>query len=170
MTQSIMASKLKLFLDSDPELKELYSVFHGYATALACQKHEHLDSTWASLIEAIDMEMPDDLRNLVDQEAKIIDDSLTSEEKLWLPTQPDFENELFWDWCLGFMLVVMDNETIWHSSDELIEMLIPILFFSKIAEDAEQFEELNQNEDAQSAMAYDIPELIIDIFLILNEK
>ncbi len=165
---------LTALLASSASLKELQPLLHGYATALACQNHVHTQETWESLLDAVDWETDtvdfDSLQKAVNDEARRIDDALMKEEKLWLPTAPNHENELFWDWCLGFMLVVMNNESLWHESEQLIEMMIPILFFSKIAEDAEQFQELNENESAQKAMAFDIPELVVDIFLAMNDQ
>ncbi len=166
------------WLESDDRNEDCFDIhgLHGFLTALfLCS--EPLSDEW--LNSAIDQPLSD----LPEEEAigfangcvelyKSISDELYSDDNLSLTFEPttDYENSDMEAWCQGFMEVVFELPDAWQHKDEeqLALLMLPIETASGFFADEPDFKKLYSQPALLKQMFNDIPELLTDIYLLLN--
>lgn len=177
------------------ELDFLLPICHGFACACACLgtqtiEEEQWQLWWESLVETLELNSVEttgsannnennfsidadfiafdsELFTVVRAEAAELEIQFNEQERIWLPFKPHPENEELSDWAAAFMIVVMQDAEFWHQNESMDEALLPVVVFSGLFED-DQIKAIEDDEELLFDMAEEIPELLTDIYLLLN--
>ena len=81
------------------------------------------------------------------------------------------ESELA-DWCAGFLEAHIEQEDAWLSQNEqaVAELLLPVAALSGLFVDEPDFEELSKNDDLLEDMAAQLPEVMIELYLLMRAE
>ncbi|MEJ2042540.1 MAG: YecA family protein [Reinekea sp.] len=166
------------WLEDEQRAEECMDIhaFHGMLTALSICG-EPISDEW--LADAIDQSLND----LPEEEAiafanasvalfKDIAEELYSDADVTVTFEPtaQFDGSDMQAWCQGFMEVVFKIPDAWEHKDEeqLSLLLLPIEAASGLFEDEADFKQLYRQPKLLKQMFDDIPELLTDLYLLLN--
>jgi uncharacterized protein len=149
---------------------------HGYLTALVLCG-EPLNDQW--LETAIDQplnDLPEDeatnVANACVELYRVIGEELYSDSNLTVSFEPtsDYQESDMQAWCQGFMEVVFELPEAWEHLDEeqLALLLLPIETASGFFEDEPDYQKLYKQPQLLKQMFNDIPELLTDMYLLIN--
>lgn len=163
-----------------PELEEDSLDYMGCMGALAAFAITPLDISSEKIAthildEAISAMSAAQLKQFNDALTVCLDDIVTQlegedEEGLELPWMEDEDDdEALISWAAGFIEVVFEYETLWLNGkfeEEATQLLMPIIAISGILE--EETEELTANDEVFSQWIEEIPDLLVDLFLMFR--
>ena len=97
---------------------------------------------------------------------------LADEEQFALPFEPNSTDDLLEQqaWCAGFLEVVFDNQDEWfqHGEEAIATLMLPIETGSGLFEDEPDFKEIVTNKELRENIVSQIPEVLVDLFLLIN--
>ena len=106
-------------------------------------------------------------------DAQLSDD----EESFDIPVYVEDDEELLdselADWCAGFLEAHMDQEEAWmedKNEQEVAELLLPIAALSGIFSEEEEFAAMIDNEDLLEDMADQLPEVLVELYLLMRDE
>lgn len=178
MTSETDLDALADWLEDDQRSEDCLDIhgLHGYLTALVIAQeplsddwlNDTLDQPLADLPEAEARQFADSCVTLYQE----ISAELYSDDQVALSFEPDtdWEDSDMQAWAVGFMEVVFalpDRFT--HSSeDDLATLLLPIEVASGLFADEADYRPLYRNKALLSQMFNDIPDILTDLYLLLN--
>ncbi|CAM3665719.1 YecA family protein [Parendozoicomonas haliclonae] len=76
------------------------------------------------------------------------------------------------DWCAGFLEAHMSQEEAWLAANEqaVAELLLPIAVLSGVFADEEEFEEMSDNPELLEDMAIQLPEVMVELYLLMRTE
>ncbi|WP_110650706.1 YecA family protein [Salinicola peritrichatus] len=150
---------------------------HGYLVALAVAPRTIAPQRWvAELFEgeppfADDAER-DDILGLLDRLKSNAGDILELGDWIELPFDTELDEDgdtavAIEDWCAGFMQGVFLDEAAWFAQDEahVAALLLPFMALSGLFDDEPEMAELVADEQQFVALASQLPELTLDLYL-----
>ncbi len=178
MTDTFDIDQLADWLEDEQRAEDCMDIhaFHGMLTALSIFS-EQIDDQW--LADAIDQPLTDlpeneaiSFANTSVELFKEISEELYADADVTVTFEPtaDFEESDMQAWCQGFMEVVFKlPEALEHKDEEQLSLLLlPIEAASGFFEDEADFQQLYRQPKLLKQMFNDIPELLTDLYLLLN--
>lgn len=178
-----MASEIDLdaladWLDDDRRAEDCLDIhgLHGYLTALAICG-EALSDDWLSdtLGQPLTQLPEDEARQFADRCVTLyqeISAELYSDDQVALSFEPvtDWEDSDMQAWAIGFMEVVFALPEHWNhdSEEDLATLLLPIEVASGLFAEEADYLPLYRNTTLLSQMFNDIPDVLTDLYLLLN--
>ncbi|WP_106418340.1 YecA family protein [Salinicola tamaricis] len=150
---------------------------HGFLVALAVAPQSPPQGQWlAELFETApafaELAARDEVITLMETLTRQAGDILERGEWLELPfdTELDDDGEMaaaIEDWCAGFMQAVFLDEATWFAQDEshVAALLLPFMALSGLFEKEPEMAEMVADEAQFSALATQLPELTLDLYL-----
>lgn len=150
---------------------------HGFLVALAVAPQSPPQTQWlAELFETApaftELAARDEVIALMETLTRQAGDILERGEWLELPfdTELDDDGEMaaaIEDWCAGFMQAVFLDEATWFAQDEshVAALLLPFMALSGLFEEEPEMAEMVTDEAQFSALAAQLPELTLDLYL-----
>ncbi|MCL6271483.1 YecA family protein [Sansalvadorimonas sp. 2012CJ34-2] len=102
-----------------------------------------------------------------------IDNQLNDEVMIPVSVEEDediLESELA-DWCAGFMEAHIEQEELWLNNakeQEIAELLLPVAALSGLFVEEEEFSEISGNPDLLEDMATQLPEVLVELYLMIR--
>jgi len=175
-------SKLEALLNDEAVGEECLSFIeaHAYLSASIISPRQTsaeqlLEEIVGEGFATLDAERKSELQAEISGLTKFIERQLLAGEALDLPLELDMDDdENFEDlesWCFSFMEKHLADEDAWfeQGGDEIAQMLLPVVAASGIFEDPE-IDNIRQDKDLFFNMIADIPELMIDLYVVFHEK
>ncbi|MHA7878366.1 MAG: YecA/YgfB family protein [Saccharospirillum sp.] len=162
------------WLDEDHQAEACFDIhgLHGYITALAICA-EPLTAVW--LEDALARPMTDEDAGAIAQCQQLyqqVCSELYSDDQVAVTFEPDthWQDSPMQSWCEGFMEVVIALPERWTHSEEdaLATALLPIEVASGLFADEADFRPLYRNPKLLREMFDQIPELLTDLYLLLQ--
>lgn len=153
-----------------------YLGIHGLLSALAICPVEVPDTEWLEVIFDGNPGYEDEtqqlqIEGLLLREYRSICQEIESEEIPELPCELslDDEEETLSVWSQGFMEGVFLRESDWFDQNEteVAEYLLPIMLASELFDEPE-FKEMRENPELCEQLCGEIPELMIDLYLMFR--
>ncbi len=151
-----------------------YLGIHGLLCAVAICPMEISEQEWMETIFDGNPDYSDEtqklqIEGLLLREYRSICQEVESEEVPELPCDLDWGEETLIVWCQGFMEGVFLQESAWFGEyeDQAAELLLPIMLASDLFEEPE-FEEMRDNPELCEQLCGEIPELLIDLYLLFR--
>lgn len=154
-----------------------FHAVHGFLTALAicpaeqseADRNEMLFDGAASLSKSDNTALNEALNTVT----RSIDREFNEEEGFTLSCEDELDNpedEALFDWCGGFMEGHFLNEKQWFAEheQEVCELMLPIMLGSGLFDDEPEFEEILEDEDLTVNMMIQIPEVLMELYLLFN--
>ncbi|WP_110678304.1 MULTISPECIES: YecA family protein [Salinicola] len=150
---------------------------HGFLVALAVAPQSPPQTQWlAELFETApafaELAARDEVITLMETLTRQAGDILERGEWLELPFDTDLDDDgemaaAIEDWCAGFMQAVFLDETTWFAQDEshVAALLLPFMALSGLFEEEPEMAEMVADEAQFSALATQLPELTLDLYL-----
>ncbi|WP_257253246.1 MULTISPECIES: YecA family protein [unclassified Endozoicomonas] len=153
-----------------------FNAIHGFYTAMAIipfnlktdERNEILFGTLVTLSREDSVL----LEQALDQLSRAIDRQFNEEEGFELSCEefadPDDENLM--DWCCGFIQAHIMSEEKWfqENEQEVSELLLPLMLGSGLFDDEPEFEAILENEKLTEDMCSQIPEVLMELYLLFN--
>lgn len=165
-------SIIESFLAQDQENALTWVETHGLITAMAVGPIPN--QGWQELCYAGDALMPLAVAEALEKQRLLFASRIASEEGLQPPCLLDpyaeDEGSDLASWCMGFVSGMLLNEEQWYPeerSDEIAQLLLPIVLIAGLDEDPE-LDELWQNEKLVRQMAVSLPALMDELFLFYH--
>ncbi|MTI12743.1 YecA/YgfB family protein [Sansalvadorimonas verongulae] len=119
---------------------------------------EELTQDISGVLSFIDNQLNDDSAEF------IIPVSIEEDEEL-------LESELA-DWCAGFLEAHIEQEDAWlgQNEQEVAELLLPVAALSGLFADEPDFAELSKNDDLLEDMATQLPEVMVELYLLMRAE
>lgn len=119
---------------------------------------EELAQDISGVLSFIDNQLNDDNTELA------IPVSVEEDEEL-------LESELA-DWCAGFLEAHIAQEDAWldHNEQAVAELLLPVAALSGLFADEPDFQEISNNEDLLEDMAAQLPEVMVELYLLMRSE
>lgn len=172
-------ARLDEYLSSEhlgDEAPDLISA-HGYLVALAVSPRDIPAEQW--IAELFESEPPfedaaerDEILGLLATLKTNAGDILERGQWIELPfdTELDEDGDMaaaIEDWCAGFMQGVFLEEGAWFSQDEahVAALLLPFMALSGLFDDEPEIEEMVTEDSQFAALAAQLPELTLDLYL-----
>jgi uncharacterized protein len=171
--------RLDDFLDSDrldPDALDLIAA-HGFLVALAVAPREIETAVWLAELFHGEPAFRDDeeRREIFALLERLRHNAIEILEQGGLPELP-FETTLdglapeetpIGDWCAGFMAGVFLDEAAWFAHDEqtVATLLLPFMALSGLFDDEPDMAELAADATRLEALAGQLPELVLDLYL-----
>lgn len=150
---------------------------HGFLTALAirpvdlneAQRNEILFDGPVKLSAGDARVLDDALESL----SRSIDRQFNAEEGFTLSCAEELddpEDEALFDWCGGFMEGHFLDENAWFGEheQEVCELLLPVMLASGLFDNEPEFQEILENEELTEDMTSQIPEVLMELYLLFN--
>ncbi len=82
----------------------------------------------------------------------------------------DHDDDALASWCTGFMVAHFTNEQDWFANheQEVCELLLPVMLASGLFDDEPEFQEMRQDGRLTEDMCGQIPEVLMELYLMLN--
>ncbi|AMO57332.1 YecA family protein [Endozoicomonas montiporae] len=154
-----------------------FHAVHGFMTALAicpvdlseAERNDILFDGQVSL-KAEDQQA---LNQALSDVARSIDRQFNEEEGFTLSCEDELDNpedEALFDWCGGFMEGHFLNEKQWfvEHEQEVCELLLPVMLASGLFDEEPEFQEILNNEELTEDMTSQIPEVLMELYLLFN--
>ncbi|WIX33859.1 YecA family protein [Salinicola sp. JS01] len=150
---------------------------HGFLVALAVAPQSPPQAQWlAELFETApafaELEARDEAVALMETLTRQAGDILERGEWLELPFDSELDDDgemaaAIEDWCAGFMQAVFLDEATWFAQDEshVAALLLPFMALSGLFEEEPDMAEMVADEAQFSALAAQLPELTLDLYL-----
>ncbi|WP_342593872.1 YecA family protein [Salinicola lusitanus] len=150
---------------------------HGYLVALAVSPGQIPPDVW--LAELFEGEPPfadaterDEIRGLLEALKTNAGSIMERGHRIELPFDSELDEDgemvaAIEDWCAGFMQGVFVDEAAWFSQDEahVAALLLPFMALSGLFDDEPEMAELVADEAQFSALAGQLAELTLDLYL-----
>lgn len=104
--------------------------------------------------------------------ARHIAESLDSEGDFPLPSEVNDDEDACQSWCAGFMEGVLAQEAQWFATnreERCASLLLPIMVCSGLYDDPE-IQQMQQDERLMLSLLEQIPEVVIDLYLMMNAE
>ncbi|WP_422133203.1 YecA family protein [Endozoicomonas sp. ALD040] len=112
------------------------------------------------------------LEQALDQLSRAIDRQFNEEEGFELSCEEfaDPNDEDLLDWCCGFLQAHMMTEEEWfrENEQEVSELLLPVMLGSGLFDDEPEFEAILEDEKLTEDMCSQIPEVLMELYLMFN--
>ncbi|WP_062270252.1 YecA family protein [Endozoicomonas arenosclerae] len=153
-----------------------FHAVHGFYTAMAInpfelkvdERNEILFGTPVSLSKDDGVQLEQALSQL----SRTIDRQFNEEEGFELSCEEyaDPDDEDLMDWCCGFVQAHIMNEAQWfqENEQEVSELLLPIMLGSGLFDDEPEFEAILEDEQLTEDMCSQIPEVLMELYLLFN--
>ncbi|GHB24892.1 YecA/YgfB family protein [Salinicola rhizosphaerae] len=172
-------ARLDEYLDADRVGEEVPDVIgaHGYMVALAVSPRPISPSQWVAELFSGEpsFDTPaerDEILGLLDALKTNAATILERGQWLELPFDTELDDDgdmaaAIEDWCAGFMQGVFLDEAAWFTQDEahVAALLLPFMALSALFEDEPEMEEMTADDAQFSALAAQLPELTLDLYL-----
>ncbi|MGB0662406.1 MAG: UPF0149 family protein [Pontibacterium sp.] len=172
------------FLYSDTVSEESLDLVgvHGLFTACNISPKKVEEADWYELIfdeepQWESSQQKDEILGLLRRLYQFVHSNLYSDQEIDLPLdltlEPEEDEEvsaLTW-WCQAFMEGVFLNEDAWFNhqqEEEVAESLLPIMVLSDLFNDDPEMKATRKNEKACEEMAQQVPDLLVDLFLLFH--
>ncbi|WP_396586805.1 YecA family protein [Bermanella sp. R86510] len=174
---------LALFLEEQTELADGLDFFavHGLFTANAIAREAMPWSALAPLVFASEVKwqsnkQQSEIEHLLSILQTEIIELVESGQSFPVPcdlnveADEDGESAPLENWTMGFLLLSMENEDAWYGEHEAkaAELLFPIVYASGVNSDAPEFAEIDEDEQLSQQVCADIPDNVIDLFLLYH--
>ena len=152
---------------------------HGYLTAqVLSPEPDSLEDISKTLIPdpaqtgLNEQELLSDIKSVM----ALIDNQLNDgSDALDIPVTVDIDEAMLdsemADWCAGFMEVHIEQESAWlneQNEQEVAELLLPIAALSGLFAEEEGFREISENDNLLEDMANQLPDILIELYLLLR--
>ena len=154
-----------------------YHVVHGFMTALAICPVEFSQQALHDILfggpAKLSSEDQQTLDHSLQSVARDIDRQFNEEEGFTLSCEDELddpEDEALFDWCGGFMEGHFLNEPQWFAENEqeVCELLLPVMLGSGLFDDEPEFQDILNNEALTEDMTSQIPEVLMELYLLFN--
>lgn len=168
--------QLESFILSPSVSKEAldYLGINGLLCAIAICPAEVPEQEWMEVIfdgipTYADETQKLQIEGLLLREYRSLCQEVESEEVPDLPCELEWGDESLIVWCQGFMEGVFLREDDWFGDHEedVAEMLLPMMLASDLFEEPE-FKELRENPELCEQLCEEIPDLLIDLYLLFR--
>ncbi|WP_299726348.1 YecA family protein [uncultured Endozoicomonas sp.] len=155
-----------------------YHGLHGFLTALTIcptdlTEHERNESVFDQKVD-LPAEQAKELNRLIQEVQTTIDRGFNDEEEGFSLSceaeLEDHDDDALANWCTGFMVAHFLNEDAWFISNEqeVCELLLPIMLASGLFDDEQEFKDIRKNEELVEDMCSQIPEVLMELYLVFN--
>ena len=155
-----------------------YHGLHGFLTALTIrpvelteqERNEHIFDGAVTLPDATARE----LNQLIATMQTTIDRGFNDEEEGFALSceaeLEDHDDDALANWCTGFMVAHFINEQDWFVADEqdVCELLLPVMLASGLFDDEPEFQEMRKDNKLTEDMCSQIPEVLMELYLMFN--
>ena len=154
-----------------------FHAVHGFLTALAirpvdlnqARRNEILFDGPVKLSAEDARTLDDALESL----SRSIDRQFNDEDGFTLSCEEeldDLKDEALFDWCGGFMEGHFLDEKAWFGEheQEACELLLPVMLASGLFDDEPEFQAILNNEELTENMTSQIPEVLMELYLLFN--
>ncbi|MRI32482.1 YecA family protein [Endozoicomonas sp. OPT23] len=137
----------------EQSIEERNEIFFGQPVKLSDQHAKEFDAALTAL-------------------ARIIDRDFNEEEGFSLSCDEfaDPDDEDLMDWCCGFVQAHILSEEKWfvENEQEVSELLLPVMLGSGLFDDEPDFEAILSDEQLTEDMCSQIPEVLMELYLLFN--
>lgn len=155
-----------------------YHGLHGFLTALTIrpaelteqERNEHIFDGAVTLPDATARE----LNQLIAHMQTTIDRGFNDEDEGFTLSceaeLEDHDDDALASWCTGFMVAHFINEQDWFVADEqeVCELLLPVMLASGLFDDEPEFQEMLKDDRLTDDMCSQIPEVLMELYLMFN--
>ncbi len=174
---------LAIFLEDMAEQADGLDFFalHGLLTANAISLQPLKWAELSKLLFTQDVPWKDDKQKeqiegliaiLQKEVIEIIESGITFPVPCELNVEADEDDEAapLENWCIGFMLLTIEQEDAWYRKFEkdAAELLFPILYASGLNSEDEAFCEIDDDDMLSKQVCASIPDNIVDLFLLYH--
>lgn len=154
-----------------------YHGLHGFLTAQAICPAKLTEKQRNESIFDGDVNFPPatsvQWEQLIDNIEAAIDRGFNDEDEgfvLSCEAVMDGADEALSNWCTGFMVAHFLNEETWfiNNEQEVCELLLPIMLASGLFDEEPEFKEIRKNNGLTEDMFSQIPEVLMELFLMFN--
>lgn len=165
--------KLLFSDDLDRESPDLFGI-HGLLSAFAVGPSTPDPSSWPRLILDEHDSLAGEAITAFNQSLKSlfrhVQNQLNTEENLSLPEEIYEDETALRNWCMGFVEGFLLNEEAWFARQDesaVAKLMLPMMSHSGLFDD-EYFKEFKNRQDIYIQMISDIPENLVDLFLLYH--
>ena len=176
-TRASVAALLQPFTEQNDGTLD-YHGLHGFLTALTIrpvelteqERNEHIFDGAVTLPDATARE----LNQLIATMQTTIDRGFNDEEEGFALSceaeLEDHDDDALANWCTGFMVAHFINEQDWFVADEqdVCELLLPVMLASGLFDDELEFQEMRKDDKLTEDMCSQIPEVLMELYLMFN--
>ena len=154
-----------------------FHAVHGFMTALAICPVDLSEAERNEILFDGQVSLKEDDRKVLNKAltdvARSIDRQFNEEEGFTLSCEEELddpEDEALFDWCGGFMEGHFLNEKQWfvEHEQEVCELLLPVMLASGLFDEEPEFQEILNNEELTEDMTSQIPEVLMELYLLFN--
>ncbi|MDD3449904.1 MAG: YecA family protein [Gammaproteobacteria bacterium] len=173
--------RLRAFLDSAavPEESLDFLGAHGFLTALAVAPRQPDPARWLPELfggepRYADRDEATRIPALLQRLSRSVALDLYHGQPPRLPCPlelgPDPDQAPLADWCSGFMEGVFLDDSAWFAADEerVAELTLPMMMASGLFDEDRDLERLRRDPRRSRSMVRDIPDLLVDLYLLLH--
>ena len=155
-----------------------YHGVHGFITALSiCPVELTQQETFEAIFDGTP-EIPEGDKNRLDellaQVVTEVDRGFNNEEEGFsLSCESDLDDhddDALANWAIGFMVAHLLDEDSWfvQNEQEVCELLLPIMLASGLFDDEKEFKEIRRDQKLTEDMCSQIPEVLMELYLMFN--
>ncbi|MGI9279169.1 MAG: YecA family protein [Endozoicomonas sp.] len=153
-----------------------FDAIHGFYTARAIipfelKVDERNDILFGAPVK-LSKEDSVQLEQALELLSRAIDRQFNEEEGFELSCEEfsDPDDEDLMDWCCGFVHAHIMTEKKWfqENEQEVSELLLPIILGSGLFDDEPEFEAILENDELTEDMCSQIPEVLMELYLLFN--
>ena len=154
-----------------------FHAIHGFLTAMAICPFELSEADRNEIIfgEIVSLKESDNTQfnQVLESLSRLIDREFNNEDEgfsLSCDEYADEDDEDLMDWCCGFVQAHILNEENWFQDNEqeVSELLLPVMLGSGLFDDEPEFEAILENEQLTEDMCSQIPEVLMELYLLFN--
>lgn len=172
--QNVELLESYLFSDALENSAMDYFELVGAVTAQLVSPAEITDAEFIELITGTDNPPtpPSFFLSLINELRTKIKTEIEQEESLIIPTEAESELDCIRNWCSGFCQVYFCTEEKWFEKDEELvgELMLPILALSGLLDEDESFIDIKDNLELLEAFCDQLPDLVLDLYLLFHSE
>ncbi|WP_257280564.1 YecA family protein [Endozoicomonas sp. ISHI1] len=153
-----------------------FHAIHGFCTAMTIVPFELKTDERNEILFGVPVTLTRQdsilLEQALDQLSRAIDRQFNEEEGFELSCEEfaDPDDEDLMDWCCGFLQAHIMTEEKWFrdNEQEVSELLLPVMLGSGLFDDEPEFEAILEDEQLTEDMCSQIPEVLMELYLLFN--
>ncbi|OZG71308.1 metal-binding protein containing [Hahella sp. CCB-MM4] len=157
--------------DQEDDCLDLFGI-HGLVCSFLVAPETPERNQWLLFIIGDNSNLDEDqkatLEQAITQLQHHISEQLESEEEFTLPEETYDDDNALVNWCAGFVEGFLACEQAWFQDQDeanVAGLLLPIMAHSELFQD-DDFEDIRRNDKLMAQMVSEIPENVVDLFLL----
>ncbi|WP_020408423.1 YecA family protein [Hahella ganghwensis] len=157
--------------DQNDDCLDLFGI-HGLVCAFLVAPQTPDRDQWIQYVIGENPDLNQDQKNILEeaitQLQSSLADQLESDDDFSLPEEAYDDDNALINWCAGFIEGFLSCEQAWFEEQDeanVAGLLLPIMAHSELFQD-DDFEDIRQNDKLMAQMVTEIPENVVDLYLL----